>query len=102
MLLEVFSAYNIVYARPDSDLRHCRPSPKVAFLITLIVKAPIIQIFSMFIGIGIVAIEYPLPFFKDTSVARSFAFKAIMLIVQAVFAIMYYQVRCSLPFLSSL
>ncbi|KAJ3489038.1 hypothetical protein NLI96_g2403 [Meripilus lineatus] len=68
-----------------------QPSPKVAFLITLIVKAPIIQIFSMFIGIGIVAIEYPLPFFKDTSVARSFAFKAIMLIVQAVFAIMYYQ-----------
>jgi len=68
-----------------------QPSPKVAFLITLIVRAPIIQIFSMFIGIGIAALEYPVPFLKKTSVHRNFAFKAIMLVVQALFAILYYQ-----------
>lgn len=68
-----------------------QPSPKVAFFITLIVKAPIVQIFSMFIGIGIVALEYPLPFLKNTSVQRSFAFKAVILLIQAFFAILYYQ-----------
>ncbi|KAI0074644.1 hypothetical protein K474DRAFT_1765355 [Panus rudis PR-1116 ss-1] len=68
-----------------------QPSPSVSFFITIIVKAPIVQIISMLVGIALLALEYPAPFLKDTSLSRSFVFKGMMLIAQFFFALLYYQ-----------
>ncbi|THH29204.1 hypothetical protein EUX98_g4984 [Antrodiella citrinella] len=68
-----------------------QPSPNVSVMITLIVKAPIIQIFSMLAGFTLVALEYPLPFVKGTMFHRSLIVRIMLLLVQSVLAILYYQ-----------
>lgn len=70
-----------------------RPANNVAAFITIIVKAPIVQLFSMILGFGIVALDYPAPFLKNTSVHRSFVLRVVVLLLQAFLAILYYQVR---------
>lgn len=62
-------------------------------MITLIVKAPVIQIFSMLLAITMVAVEFPAPFLKGTVFSRSLVLRIMMLLVQSVLAILYYQVR---------
>ncbi len=57
------------------------------------VKAPVIQIFSIILGLVIVALEYPAPFMKGLAVQRSLICKVVLLFFQAFFAIMFYQVR---------
>ncbi|CAL1707236.1 unnamed protein product [Somion occarium] len=68
-----------------------QPASNVAFLITIIVKAPVVQILSMVLGFGLLALDYPAPFLKGTSIYRSFVFRIVLLILQAFFAILYYQ-----------
>jgi len=68
-----------------------QPSLNVSVMITLIVKAPVIQIFSLLLGLIMVALEYPAPFLKGTVFHRSLIVRIIMLLVQSVLAILFYQ-----------
>lgn len=64
----------------------------MSFFISIIVKAPVVQILSMLLAFGIIALDYPAPFLKGTSLHRSFAVKVVLLFAQAFLAILYYQV----------
>ena len=74
-----------------------RPANNVAAFITIIVKAPIVQLFSMILAFGILALDYPAPFLKNTSIHRSFVLRVVFLLLQAFLAILYYQVRSDAP-----
>jgi len=62
-----------------------------ALFITVIVRAPVIQIFVIFLGAGLLALEWPLPYVKDWSIRRSFVVRIVALVVQAALAILLYQ-----------
>ncbi|KAH9839338.1 uncharacterized protein C8Q71DRAFT_704311 [Rhodofomes roseus] len=68
-----------------------QPSPGIALFIDIIVKAPVVQLITMFMAMGMVALEFPAPFVKGTSIQRNFTIKLVMLIMQAFSAIMFYQ-----------
>ena len=72
-----------------------RPSPKAAIFITLIVKVPIIQIFTIILAATILCIELPLPQIKKLSLYRNLAMRVVLLIFQAFLTILFYQVRSS-------
>jgi len=59
--------------------------------ITIIVKAPIIQVLVLLHAAFMLALEWPLPFLKDLAIRRSFALKAVLLVMQAALAILFYQ-----------
>jgi len=62
------------------------------FFITIVVKFPVVQIISMLIGLFMVALDYPMPFLKNTAIHRSLIVRVIGLILQAFFALIFYQV----------
>ncbi|KAF5389384.1 hypothetical protein D9757_004245 [Collybiopsis confluens] len=68
-----------------------QPAPGAAVFITLIVKAPIIQIVAMILGIIILAIEVPVPQVKQLAIYRSFVVRIVLLIFQSFFTILIYQ-----------
>jgi hypothetical protein len=68
-----------------------QPAKQDAVFITLIVKAPVLPIFSMIIGLCIIAFEYPVPWVRGTSIHRSFVVRIVALIIQAFIAILWYQ-----------
>jgi hypothetical protein len=68
-----------------------QPAPSAAIFITLIVRIPIIQIFSMMLGLVILAIELPLPAIKQFSLYRSLVVRVVLLLFQVFLAILYYQ-----------
>jgi hypothetical protein len=70
--------------------------------VTLIIKNPIIQIFAMLLGLGILAIEFPIKPLKQSSLHRSFPLKIVLLMFQAFLTILYYQVCFSTLFLFSI
>ena len=62
----------------------------------IIVKAPLIPIFAMILGMMILALEVPLPIIKDFVLYRSFVVRVVLLFFQVVLNILYYQVSlCS-------
>jgi len=65
--------------------------PSAALFVTLIIKAPIIPIVTMIIGMIILAIELPLPMVKSTGIYRSLPVRIILLLFQTFFAILFYQ-----------
>ena len=69
-----------------------RPAPQDAFFISIIVKAPIVPIISMILGIMLVALDYPAPYLKGTGIHRSFMLRVVGMIFQAFFAVLWYQV----------
>ena len=69
-----------------------RPSNANAFFVTIVVKAPVVQLISILMGIGMVALEFPIPQVKGTSIQRNFTVKIVLLLLQAFFAILFYQV----------
>ncbi|KAJ3906816.1 ATP adenylyltransferase-domain-containing protein [Lentinula edodes] len=69
-----------------------QPAPGAAVFITLIVKAPIIQILAMILGMMIVALEYSLPLVKGLALYRSFVVRIVLLFFQSFLCILYYQV----------
>ena len=69
-----------------------RPANNVAFFIDIIVKAPVVQILSAILAFTIIALEYPAPFLKGTSLHRSLAIRVVLLFAQAFLSILYYQV----------
>lgn len=70
-----------------------RPTPGAAVFITLIVKAPIIQILTMPVAIMIILLEYPLPQLKAMAIHRSFVLRIVLLFFQAFLTILFYQVK---------
>ncbi|GJE92277.1 hypothetical protein PsYK624_084310 [Phanerochaete sordida] len=68
-----------------------QPANNVMIFIDIIVKAPIVQLLSMILGFAILALEYPLPYLKGTSVHRSLVVRVVALLLQAFLAILYYQ-----------
>lgn len=56
------------------------------------VKAPVVQLISILMAIGMVALEFPAPQLKGTSIQRNFTVKIVLLLMQAFFAILFYQV----------
>lgn len=78
---------------PSFLLRVSRPADQDAFFIDIMVKAPVIQIFSLLLGLVIVAFEYPAPFVKGTAAYRSLVLRVVLLVFQVFFAILFYQVR---------
>lgn len=68
-----------------------QPSPAAGVFITMIVKTPIIQIFSMVIGFLLLAIEFPVPQLKSLSISRSFVVRMVLLFNQAFLTVLYYQ-----------
>ena len=73
-----------------------RPANQDMFFIDIIVKAPVIPIFSIILGLVIIALEYPAPFMKGLAAQRSLISRVVLLFFQAFFAIIFYQV-CLLP-----
>jgi len=65
--------------------------PSSAAFITVITKAPIIQILSVLLAGFIIALEFPAPFVKGLSLHRSIAMRIPLLMVQAFFAALFYQ-----------
>lgn len=74
-------------------IRVSRPAKQDAFFIDIIVKAPVIPIISIILGLVIIALEYPAPFMKGLAAQRSMICKVVLLFFQAFFAILFYQVR---------
>lgn len=74
-------------------IRVPRPAKQDAFFIDIIVKAPVIPIFSIILGLVIIALEYPAPFMKGLAAQRSLVCKVVLLFFQTFFAIFFYQVR---------
>jgi len=68
-----------------------QPANNMSFFISIIVKAPVIQILAMLSGIMMVSIEYPVPFLKGTAIQRSLVFRIVMLVLQAFIAVLFYQ-----------
>jgi hypothetical protein len=85
---------------PDADSNRSlltvlspRAPPRDALFITLIVKAPVIQIISIVLAGFIVALEFPLPYLKGTRLHRTIALRIPLLLVQAFSAVLFYQVN---------
>jgi hypothetical protein len=68
-----------------------QPANQDAFFIDIMVKAPVIQIISILLGLVIVAFEYPAPFLKGTAAHRNLVTRVVLLVFQIFFAIMFYQ-----------
>ncbi|KAK0461313.1 uncharacterized protein EV420DRAFT_1762598 [Desarmillaria tabescens] len=68
-----------------------QPAPGAAVFISLIVKAPVIQIFTMIIGAFLIVVEFPLPQFKALAIYRSFVFRIVLLLFQSFLTVLFYQ-----------
>lgn len=66
-------------------------SPNAAIFVTLIVKAPIIQIFAMALAMIMLCIELPLPMIKHLSLYRSLVVRVVLLLFQVFVTILFYQ-----------
>jgi len=66
------------------------PSPKDAVFVNIIVKMPILQVFSIFFGLTHLVIEL-VPPIKKTAIYRSLPLKAVTLTLQAFLAGLYYE-----------
>ncbi|KAG6866746.1 hypothetical protein C0991_011405 [Blastosporella zonata] len=68
-----------------------QPSPNAAIFITIIVKAPIVQILAMILGMFIIALEFPLPLLKKLAIHRSIVLRIVLLLFQSFLTILFYQ-----------
>ncbi len=78
--------------RTDCERAPSRPAASDSLFVSIIVKAPVVQILSMLLGFGLLALDYPAPFLKNTAIHRSFPIRIVLLLLQTFFAILYYQV----------
>jgi len=62
-----------------------------AVFVTLIVKAPMVQILAMLVAFVLLAFEWPLPRLRGTMIHRTLISRVILLILQAFLAALFYQ-----------
>ncbi|PFH53857.1 hypothetical protein AMATHDRAFT_1079 [Amanita thiersii Skay4041] len=67
-----------------------QPSPN-AVLVKVIVKAPVIQILAMLLGLFLLALEFPLPQLKPLGIYRSLPLRVVLLFFQSFLTILFYQ-----------
>jgi len=67
------------------------PPPSSAFFIDIIVKAPVLQILNIILGLLTIAIEWPMPGFANTAFQRSHIGKSGFYFLCSFFAILVYQ-----------
>lgn len=60
-------------------------------MVAIIIKIPLVPIFAMVIGLLNIAVNFPAPFLKGTALHRSFHLRAVLLVVQFIITILYYQ-----------
>ncbi|TFK23949.1 hypothetical protein FA15DRAFT_670036 [Coprinopsis marcescibilis] len=60
-------------------------------MIAVIVKAPVVPIFAIVVGLLLLAIENPLPLIKSTGLYRSLVLRVVLLVTQFVLTILFYQ-----------
>ncbi|CAA7261733.1 hypothetical protein NLJ89_g2559 [Agrocybe chaxingu] len=65
--------------------------PGAAIFVSLIIKAPVIPIMAMILGMVILCIEMPLPAIKGLSLHRSLVVRVILLLFQTFLTILFYQ-----------
>ncbi|RDB24927.1 hypothetical protein Hypma_007670 [Hypsizygus marmoreus] len=65
--------------------------PSAAVFVTIIVKAPIIQILTMILGLFMVALEFPLPQLKAFAIHRSLVLRIVLLLFQTFLSVLFYQ-----------
>lgn len=70
-----------------------RPAKSDSLFVDIIVKAPLLQIFSMLLGSTLLALEYPLPLVKKFAFYRSIVLRPILLVMLSLNDILFYQVR---------
>jgi hypothetical protein len=68
-----------------------QPAASDSVFISIIVKAPVVQILNLLVGFLYLALDYPAPFLKKTAIYRSFPLRIVLLLLQTFFAILYYQ-----------
>jgi len=68
-----------------------QPSPNASVFIAIMVKAPVVQIFAMLLGMFILALEFPLPLVQKIRIYRSIVLRVVLLVFQAFLAILFYQ-----------
>ncbi|KAF9459819.1 hypothetical protein BDZ94DRAFT_1291436 [Collybia nuda] len=68
-----------------------QPSPNAAVFITIIVKAPIVQILALILGLFIIALEFPLPQLRKFAIHRSIILRIVLLLFQTFLTILFYQ-----------
>jgi len=68
-----------------------QPAPSAAIFVTLIVKAPIIQVIAMLLGFFVLALEFPVPQLKPLSIHRSIVLRIVLLLFQTFLTILFYQ-----------
>lgn len=68
-----------------------QPSSNVAIFIDITVKAPVIQVSAIVMGILIVALDYPVPFLNSTIIHRCIPLRIPLLLIQAGLAALFYQ-----------
>jgi hypothetical protein len=91
--------YGLLYRKFFWDFVHgtlrdpggLQPAASDQIFISLIVRAPIIPIITMILGLFILSIETPLPAFKGSSFQRNLTLRVILLTLQSFFAILFYQ-----------
>jgi len=66
------------------------PSPQDAVFITIIVKAPVIQIFALLFGLTHLVIEL-VPYVRKTTIYRSLPLKVVTLLLQTFLSVLFYQ-----------
>ena len=100
---EGFSEFT-VRARTDLKGPHLttltvRAPPSAAVFVMVIIKAPIIQILSVVLAGFIIALEFPAPPLKRLQIHRSIVMRIPLLLIQAFFAVLFYQVSpcCLVP-----
>ncbi|EFI28155.1 hypothetical protein CC1G_14182 [Coprinopsis cinerea okayama7 len=65
--------------------------PDAAPMVAMIVKAPVIQVFAMIIGLVMLCMECPLPLIKNTSIYRNLIVRVVLLAAQFILTILFYQ-----------
>jgi len=68
-----------------------QPPASAGIFITLIVKAPVIQIFTFIVGMFMLMLEFPLKPLQGLGVQRSIPLRIVMLAFLSALAIIFYQ-----------
>jgi len=68
-----------------------QPAPGAKIFTDLIVKAPIIQIMAMILGLGMIALDYPIPQLQKFAIHRSIVLRIVLLLMQTMLTILFYQ-----------
>ncbi|KAJ3566520.1 hypothetical protein NP233_g6952 [Leucocoprinus birnbaumii] len=68
-----------------------QPGPAAAPFVTIIVKAPVLQIFAVLMAFFMLALEWPLPLMRKLPIYRNLVVRIVLLFFQAFINILYYQ-----------